>query len=399
MRPILTLAALAAAFVTRPTPAEAAGPFAFRDGDRVVLVGNTLIEREQIYGYWEAALTARQPDRSITFRNLGWSGDTVFGEARASFDPPAVGFRRLRESVLALKPTVIILGYGGNEAFAGAAGLPRFRAGLNALLDALAPTQARFILLGPPDEEDLGRPLPDPAAHNRDLKLYRDAIREVAAKRGCTFVDLKEWIGPGTTEKLTDDGMHFTAYGYWRTADALARAFDLGTPFWRVRADASGSATAHVGATVTDVVTSPLRFQSSGKKLPEPASKDVPLSLPYECWSLSVKGLPAGRYTLQVDNSNVATDTAEEWANGVYMTRGPDFDQAEKLRATIVEKNRQFFHRWRPQNETYLFGFRKHEQGQNAREVPQFEPIVEQLDREIAKLRVPVPHQYRLVKE
>ncbi len=56
----------------------------------------------------------------------------------------------------------------------------------------------------------------------------------------------------------------------------------------------------------------------------------------------------------------------------------------EKLRALIVEKNRLFFHRYRPANETYLFGFRKHEQGNNGAEIPLFDPLVEQKDREIA---------------
>ena len=48
----------------------------------------------------------------------------------------------------------------------------------------------------------------------------------------------------------------------------------------------------------------------------------------------------------------------------------PDMDQAEKLRETIRKKNRLYFYRWRPQNETYLFGFRKKEQGQNSVEIP-----------------------------
>src|SRR6266851_5371299 len=89
-----------------PSPACAAEPFDLRNGDRVVLVGSTLIEREQRYGYWEAMLTSRHPDRDITFRNLGWSGDTVFGHARAGFGSVADGFRHLKDHVLALKPTV-----------------------------------------------------------------------------------------------------------------------------------------------------------------------------------------------------------------------------------------------------------------------------------------------------
>ena len=81
----------------------------------------------------------------------------------------------------------------------------------------------------------------------------------------------------------------------------------------------------------------------------------------------------------------------------VMVLKGPSLDQAEKLRLAIVAKNRLYFDRWRPANETYLFGFRKHEQGQNAKEIPQFDPLIERLEKEIAKLRVPVKHTYQLV--
>src|SRR5262245_30927926 len=67
------------------TSARAGEPprFEFRDGDRVVLIGDTLIERDQEYGYLETLLTAANPDKTIIFRNLGWSGDTVGGLSRA----------------------------------------------------------------------------------------------------------------------------------------------------------------------------------------------------------------------------------------------------------------------------------------------------------------------------
>ncbi|MBU6401879.1 MAG: hypothetical protein KGS61_16305, partial [Verrucomicrobia bacterium] len=57
-------------------PAEPPRPFELREGDRVVFVGDTLVEREQEYGYLEARMTAQFPDRNVTFRNLGWSADT-----------------------------------------------------------------------------------------------------------------------------------------------------------------------------------------------------------------------------------------------------------------------------------------------------------------------------------
>src|SRR5262249_55056232 len=111
-----------------PLGARAADAFTLKDGDRVVLIGSTLIEREQRYGYWETALTQRYP--GVTFRNLGWSGDTVFGIAQASFGSVADGFKHLKEHVAAVKPTVLLIGYGTNESFEGEAGLPRFQDGL-----------------------------------------------------------------------------------------------------------------------------------------------------------------------------------------------------------------------------------------------------------------------------
>jgi lysophospholipase L1-like esterase len=283
-----------------------AAEFQFKDGDRVVLVGSTLIEREQRYGYWEAALTSRHPDKEITFRNLGWSGDTVWGEARVAFDldNPRKGFERLRDAVLEQKATVILVGYGTNESFAGEAGLRRFREGLNALLDSFALTKARIILLAPMHLERHPTMLPDPTRQNRIIDLYAAAIREVAKQRNCTFVDLS----PPSTEKpvsLTDNSIHLTDFGYQHTAERLLQTL---SPEW----------------------------------LQPP--------LPLQGYKLSAK--------------------------------------AEKLRQAILEKNQLFFHRFRPQNETYLFGFRKYEQGKNAVEVPQFEALIEAKEQEIAKLRV-----------
>ena len=53
------------------------------------------------------------------------------------------------------------------------------------------------------------------------------------------------------------------------------------------------------------------------------------------------------------------------------------------LKTKIVAKNQLFFHRYRPQNETYLFLFRKHEQGNNASEIPEFDPLIQAADEQI----------------
>jgi lysophospholipase L1-like esterase len=387
-------------------PARGSDAFPLTDGDRVVLVGNTLVEREQDDGYWETALTRRYPTRSVLFRNLGWSGDTVFGHARAGFGTTADGFRHLRDQVLATRPTVILVGYGSNEAFDGPSGLPAFVRGLDTLLDALAPARARMVLLSPLRQEELGRPLPDPAGQNRNLRLYADAIRETARKRGLGFVDLYDLLGDGARATppapLTDNGIHLTAWGYWRSAPLLEKGLGLARPTWLVEVDAAGKGLTARGTRIDRLEGAPLRFRVTDEMLPlPPAPVDGAPRRPVhqEERVLRVKGLAAGFYTLTVDGQAVARAPAGAWGAGVVIRKGPEFEQAKRLRAAVVAKNRLYFHRWRPQNETYLFGFRNHEQGQNAVEVPRFDPLVAGQEKVIARLRVPVAHTYELKRE
>ena len=61
--------------------------------------------------------------------------------------------------------------------------------------------------------------------------------------------------------------------------------------------------------------------------------------------------------------------------------------QAEILRQHIIRKNEWFFHRSRPANMAYIFGFRKGEQGRNAGEIPQFDALIAEEDAAIAQMR------------
>ena len=269
--------------------------FALEDGDRVVLLGGGFIERDGIYGHVEAAMTAHWPAKRVTYRNLGWSGDTVFGTARSYFGPPQEGFDRLRAHLELLKPTVVVAAYGSVASFEGEAGLDRFAAGSKRMIGMIreATGGARLVLLSPPPFESKAAPLPDMSEQNRILGLYRDRIRAIAEEEGCFFADAFAEIGDASG--LTDDGVHYSPTGYAAIAEKLLVSF---------------------GWSPTTVPT----------------------------------------------------------------------DQMEALRELIVAKNRLFFYRWRPQNETYLHGFRKHEQGNNAKEVPEFDPLVEAKDLEIAGL-------------
>jgi lysophospholipase L1-like esterase len=393
-----------------------------RDGDRIVLVGSTLIEREQVAGYVETMLVTRFPNLNLTFRNLGYSGDTVSGEARglctgwSTFESPEQGFNRLRKLVQEIRPTVLIVSYGMNESFSGPAKLADFVSGYNQMLDKLiaaaktgdSPNAGvrQIVLLSPNYHEDLGRPLPDPSEHNANLKQYSRAISDVAAKHGAMFIDLYAITEEAAKSgPLTSSGIHLNSYGYWRTALALEKAWGLVPPPWQVSIN-GGTAS---GTRVSDVRVTPesIAFRATDVSLPAPpppddAPKEIldgSTVIPEQSRTLQIFGLKPGVWSLKAEDRVLARGTAEQWAKGVQSEGRPLRDRVEQLRKLVAEKNFDFFNYWRPENDSYILSFRKHEQGKNAAELPQFKPQAETKEAEIAKLRVPQPVVYTLVRE
>ena len=58
-------------------------------GDHVTLIGNTLADRMQHYGWLETLTYSSLPDQELVFRNLGFSGDEVaFRDRSKDFGTP-----------------------------------------------------------------------------------------------------------------------------------------------------------------------------------------------------------------------------------------------------------------------------------------------------------------------
>ncbi len=386
-------------------------PLELADGDRVVFLGSTYIERMQSYDYLETLLTAAYSDRNITFRNLGWSGDDVTGLARAVFGQPIDGFKRLERDLVQAKPTVIIVCYGGNEAHAGEAGLSEFEAGLNRLLETISQTKARIVIASPMSYENVGSPLPDPNRYNTQLRKYCEVLASVANDRELPFIDLYQRLDaiqdvsapPSIRTRLTDNGLHLNEFGYWRTASRFARALGADIPAWKVDLDVATNSMDVTGTMVSEVKTTDkeVSFSVVDQTLPfSPAPNTSPrggkLAMPHSIFR--IRGLAEGQYGLQIDNRPTILADEKQWAAGVHIYRGEYLPQVEKLRLAIQKKNELHFHRHRPQNETYLFLFRKHEQGNNAVEIPQFDPLIESQEKQIANLSKPTKNTYRLVR-
>ena len=324
-------------FLTPVSRLVAVEPLSFRSGDTVVLTGTAIIERAQHNDHIETALqlAAGSEVTGLKFRNLGWSGDSVFADARSYFGPPREGRDRLAKTVGELKPAIVFLCHGTEIAIPtqqgwtnDPTGLSRSRAGeaeslalfvegYGKLLDSLKENAGaglrEVVLIAPPPLENLGAPLPDQTENNRRLAAVRDAIRKLAETRGHRFVDLfgamggDSFDGKVTETPLTDNGIHFGEAGYREIARHLIEGVGLAPP-----------------------------------------------------------------------ENLIATEA-----------------KVEEMRRAIVKKNRLFFHRWRPANETYLFLFRKHEQGQNAKEIPMFDPLIAEKEKEIETLRAAVFEELR----
>jgi putative heme-binding domain-containing protein len=279
--------------------------FELRDGDRVAFLGDAFAEREQYEGWIEMAATTRFPDRSVTFRNLGWSADTPAGDSRcglsllqAGHEPPGEGWRQLQNQLATYRPTLLITGYGMASSLPGGQSPEEFRRDFNRLLDhatSLAGLRVwvfgappRFLREGETDDS------PQVRIHRGSLAAINAILREVADQRRLPYVSFDGLAGkPG----LSDNGIHLNGAGYQAAAREIERQL----------------------------------------------------------------GWAAGKWD---------QDTA-----------------AAALRRAILRKNEWFFHRSRPANMAYIFGFRKAEQGRNAGEIEAFDKLIAEEEQRIAQMR------------
>ena len=350
-----------------------AGPLELKDGDRVTFVGGTFVERETEYSLIETYLTLANPDKDIKFRNLGWSADTVKGESRGYFKVKE-GYGLLLQKVGETKPTVIVLTYGANAAREGLAHLPAFIEDYTRLINDLKKrTGARIILMSTPPQENLGEPYPNPEKYNKALGSYFWDISKLAKKLELVNVNIFNIFKEATG--YTTNSIHLNESGYSDVATYLAELNQ--TPDSMIEIDISKENPRSLGGELTSVkeTADKVTFTFLPDSLAPFSSKR----------KLRVRGLNPGVYELKVGDRVILSATAEELNRGVdskYL-----LVQERLLQIEITEKNEQFFHSWRPQNTIYLFGNRKHEQGQNGKEIGEFGAYIKKHEAKITKLK------------
>jgi glucose/arabinose dehydrogenase len=219
---VLRAAAMVPATAAEPTRLE------LHKGDRIIIIGNTLAERMQYYGHFETLLHSRFPELELVVHNLGFSADEITLRPRqANFDDHG---HTLKDE----KPEVLIAVFGFNESFAGPTGLARFRGDLEKFIKESTTTKynekvaPRLVLLSPIAQEDLKDPhITDGKKNNENIKLYTDAMAELAKKHGVVFVDLftpTQKLYESAAHPLTINGIHLSDEGYKQLAPVLDAA-------------------------------------------------------------------------------------------------------------------------------------------------------------------------------
>ncbi len=406
---------------------QAGDAFFFRDRESVVFLGDSITEQRLYTTYVEAYALTRYPERTYTFRNVGWGGDTAWlrkrfatdekalfaatGEALDTMVSRAVGAGLARD-VLPLKPTAVTIKFGMNDHAYQAFREDICRAYTRSqreLVDILTKNGARVALLTPQPIEDK-RPDPDQDVRNQSLRRFSDALRDVAGQGGALYVDQfgpylelmlsaraakpDAFIGGGDAVHPGPAGQTLMAWAVLKGlhAPALVSCAKLDVTRWLRSKVTCSQGCALSGVRYRDGV---LTFDRLDAALPMPvdaravaALARAPVTEELNRYLLAVAGLKAERYDLLVDGLKVATYSASQLAEGVNLATvsTPNGVQAQQVLDLVFKKNNVYFERWRKVQLA----------NGPAERLAELDRQVAELEAQINAARQPKPHRFEL---
>lgn len=422
----------AVSLVTRVLAAD----FFIHDGDRVVFLGDSITEQRLYTTYIEAYALTRHPQWQLSFRNVGWGGDTAWLRQRFQTDEgrlfaadetaqqamvdQAVG-SGLGRDVLPLKPTVVTVDFGMNDHAYQAFREDICRAYLRSqtkIANTLKDQGARVALLTPqPIEEQ--RPDPDQDVRNQSLRKFSDGLKSVAVQTGATFVDQFEpYMAIMLRERASNpkarigggDAVHPGPAGHTLMAWAILKG--LGASALVARAEIDDKAKTVVAAEACRIqnlkfADDIVGFDRLDDALPmpvdtaaEPALKLAPILDELNQYELRVTGLAPGNYQLSIDGEVVGKATADELGRGWNLAgnAGPITKQGQELLKLIYQKNNVYFDRWR-KVQLYVFpdwAQISEVENRRATELSRMDQEIAEAEAQIDKLRQPKLHHFEL---
>ncbi len=360
----LALAALVALWAAPARADEAAksGQFFFKDGDVVVMIGDSITEQHLYSNYVEMWTVTRFPAWKLTFRNTGIGGDTSTG-----------GNARFKRDVLRYHPTAMTVDFGMNDGGYQPFNEGRFRAYMNGLQGMADQAKAANIRVAwitpqPLDTDSPGKI--EPNAYNQTLEKFSDGVKEIAEKNGGLFVDqFHPYLAVlnkarGEMEKYNritgGDAVHPGPAGQSLMAASILKGLHLPELVASAEIVAGGRGEPGVmkNCKVTDVTVKDggVSFQQLDQALPffppEAAGilKWAPVLDELNDYRLKVTGLKDGKYEVRLGGKAVATYGADELAKGVNLASAvllqksgeanPVLAQALAVKAAVEKKNK-----------------------------------------------------------
>jgi lysophospholipase L1-like esterase len=424
-RSLIWLAMLMATLLP-PVTATAADKFFVHDGDRVVFLGDSITEQRLYTTYLEAYTLSRYPKWKLTFRNVGWGGDTSWLRQRAHPDEKklfAAGPEEqqkmveqavatgLGRDVLPLKPTAITIKFGMNDHAYQPFREDIFQAYVRSqgqLAKVLKENGARVAFLTSQPIEDK-RPDPDKEVKNISLRKFSDGLKQVATEKGAVFVDqFDPYMALMMKARASDpnatigggDAVHPGPAGQtimaWAVLKGLGAQAAVSTAEITVKKNKAKTGTVK-GCKIQNLKAEGdgFSFDRADQALPMPidsraasALKLAPILDDLSRYELKITGLAAASYDVTIDGEKAGTVTKEELAAGWNMTSasGPIAKQAAELLKLIFDKNNVFFERWR---NVQLKANRQ-------AELPALDQKIADLETKINEVRQPKPHHFEL---
>ena len=358
----------------------APGSFFIHDGDRVVLLGDSITAQKLHTTYIEAYALTRFPKCKLTFRNAGWGGDTAWLRQRHATDENALFAAAadaqqkmveasvgagLSRDVLPLKPTLVTINFGMNDHSYQAFRPDIFRAYVRSqtqLVKVLKNSGARVALLTPQPIEER-RADPDKDVRNESLRKFGDGLKDVAAKEGALYVDqFDPYMAVMMRARSTDpnatigggDAVHPGPAGQtimaWAILKGLGATGDVSSADLRVNGFLGRKSARTKNCSVANVKFDGgvLSFDRTDGALPMPidaraeaALKLVDIQNDLNRYELKVAGLKAALYEVKIDGAPVGKVARANLATGWNMATvtTPMSRQALQVLDMVFKKN------------------------------------------------------------
>jgi lysophospholipase L1-like esterase len=354
-----TLWILFAVVILWAAPVKAAD-FFFKDGDVVVMIGDSITEQHLYSNYVEMWTVLRFPAWKLTFRNTGIGGDTSTG-----------GNSRFQRDVLAHKPTALTVDFGMNDGGYGGFNQGRYRPYMNGLQGMANQAKAAKIRVAwvTPQPLDTGDPGPTAlTGYNQTLERFSAGVKEIAEKNGGLFVDqFHPYLAvldrarsqaPDHYNRITGgDAVHPGPPGQALMAASILKGLNFPSLVVSVAIDANKkSVTASQNCKVGEVTEKDgsLAFEQLDEALPffPPEATGIlkfsPILEELNRYLLKITGLPEGQFEIRLGGQKVAQYSADQLAKGVNLApaaleNGPVKEQVLAVKAAVEKKNK-FFH-------------------------------------------------------